>query len=181
LPGFEDLEVVAAVDPPAPSARAFRVDIVRSARRSKSVGARLKGGVLTVTVPTWMGTTEAERWAQEMARRFDRRLSADRVDIDGRARRLADRLDLPHPQSVRWVDMKTRWGSCTPSDRSIRLSRQLVGFPDWGIDYVLVHELAHLRIGGHTKRFWALVDRYPLAERARGYLIAKSNDGDDID
>jgi hypothetical protein len=36
-----------------------------------------------------------------------------------------------------------------------------------------VHELAHLHVRGHGKSFWDLVDRYPLRERARGFLIAR--------
>jgi predicted metal-dependent hydrolase len=72
---------------------------------------------------------------------------------------------------VRWVhNQNSRWGSCTPSDRSIRLSRRLQGMPSWVIDYVLVHELAHLLEPGHTTTFWAWVDRYPKAERAKGFL-----------
>ena len=53
----------------------------------------------------------------------------------------------------------------------------------WVLDYVIVHELAHLREAGHGPRFQALVDRYPRAERARGFLIAKSGsaDPDDVD
>jgi len=49
---------------------------------------------------------------------------------------------------VRWVDnQRSRWGSCTPADRTIRLSRRLQDMPAWVIDYVLVHELVHLHVG----------------------------------
>ena len=58
----------------------------------------------------------------------------------------------------------------------MRLSTRLARFPTWVRDYVIVHELAHLVHAGHTPAFWRLVDRYPMAERARGYLIAKSGD-----
>jgi hypothetical protein len=42
--------------------------------------------------------------------------------------------------------------------------------PAWVVDYVLLHELAHLLERGHTPAFWRLVDRYPRAERAKGFL-----------
>jgi hypothetical protein len=42
--------------------------------------------------------------------------------------------------------------------------------PPWVIDYVLLHELAHLAVPGHGRRFWALLEAYPRTERARGYL-----------
>jgi hypothetical protein len=42
--------------------------------------------------------------------------------------------------------------------------------PDWVVDYVLLHELVHLVVPSHSAKFWALVGRYPRAERARGYL-----------
>jgi predicted metal-dependent hydrolase len=42
--------------------------------------------------------------------------------------------------------------------------------PAWVVDYVLLHELAHLLEAGHNRRFWQWVDRYPRAERAKGYL-----------
>jgi predicted metal-dependent hydrolase len=48
------------------------------------------------------------------------------------------------------------------------------------LDYVIVHELAHLRYHGHGPRFRALVDRYPLAERARGFLIAKGLEPEEV-
>ncbi len=78
----------------------------------------------------------------------------------------------PKPTSVRWVtNQGSRWGSCTPVDGTIRLSDRLATMPGWVVDYVLVHELAHLIEIGHGPRFYRLVDAYPKAERARGYLL----------
>jgi predicted metal-dependent hydrolase len=47
--------------------------------------------------------------------------------------------------------------------------------PSWVVDYVLVHELAHLLEAGHTREFWAWVDNYPKAEKAMGYLQGYSS------
>lgn len=75
------------------------------------------------------------------------------------------------PNSVRWVaPMRTRWASCTPSQGTIRVSRQLRDVPPWVLDYVLVHELAHLLVPTHGPRFWKLVSGYAKSERAIGYL-----------
>ena len=83
---------------------------------------------------------------------------------------------LARPDTVRWVsNQNARWGSCTPGDKSIRLSSRLQGMPSWVVDYVLVHELAHLLEAGHTREFWAWVENYPKAERAMGYLQGYSS------
>jgi hypothetical protein len=66
--------------------------------------------------------------------------------------------------------VSTRWASCTPADGTIRVSERLRDAPAWVVDYVLVHELAHLLEPGHDKAFWAWVRRYPRTERAMGYL-----------
>lgn len=158
-------------------AEPFSVQVVRSRRRSKTVAGRVAGGVLTVTVPAWMSPDEEDDAIAKMVRRFRWRHSTERVDLPARATMLARRYDLPAPATIRWSEnMNSRWGSCTPSDASIRLSTRLAPFPGWVLDYVLVHELAHLAVPDHSPAFWALVERYPMAERARGYLIAKSGD-----
>ena len=155
----------------------FTVDVVRSARRKRTVGAELKGSVLRVTVPSWMSADEETKWVHTMARRYLRSMSTERIDLRLRAATLADRHQLPRPDTIGWSDnMTTRWGSCTYATRDIRISTRLATFPDWVIDYVIVHELAHLRVRGHGTRFWQLVNRYPKTERAIGYLIAKSGD-----
>ena len=181
LPGLgpddEPDRVISA--PPEPS---FVVEVTRSKKRRKTVGAHLVGGVLRIAIPSWMSKAEEAHWVREMSGRFERKLSADRFQLDQRATTLARRYDLERPDSIRWNDdMRSRWGSCTPSQRTIRISTRLAAFPDWVVDYVIVHELAHLHVLGHNDEFWRLVYRYPKAERAIGYLIAKSGDGDEFD
>ena len=158
----------------------MRVEVVRSPRRRKTVQARKVGDVLRVSIPATMTRKDEERWVGEMVRRFERRADAERIDLTARARLLAGRHGLPEPASIRWVDNQaSRWGSCTIADRTIRLSSRLAPFPAWVVDYVIVHELAHLVEANHSAAFWALVDRYPMAERARGFLIAKGMGEDD--
>jgi hypothetical protein len=124
-----------------------------------------------------MTAADEERWVAEMVRRMERRAATDGIDLPARAGALADRYGLPRPQAIRWVDnQEWRWGSCTPSDRTIRISSRLVGEPGWVLDYVIVHELAHLSVPRHDRRFWALVRRYPRAERAHGFLMARGLD-----
>ena len=75
--------------------------------------------------------------------------------------------------SIRWVtNQEHRWGSCTPSSGVIRISHRLAEVPPFVLDYVIVHELAHLVEANHGSRFWALAERFPRSERARGYLMA---------
>ena len=159
------------------SDQSFKVEVVRSARRRRTVGAELRGGVLKVALPSWMSAAEEAEWVEKMSASFRRKMSSDRIDLARRAETLARRHDLPRPADIRWAhDMTTRWGSCTYSTASVRISSRLAAFPDWVIDYVIVHELCHLEVSGHGLDFWSLVHRYPKAERAIGYLIAKAAD-----
>lgn len=160
----------------------MEVQVVRSARRRKTVSARQVGGVLRLSIPATMSEREEQHWVGEMTRRFERRARSGQVDLERRAADLARRFDLPRPTSIRWVDnQRARWGSCTPIDGSIRISTRLAGFPAWVVDHVVVHELAHLVEPGHGPRFKALVRRDPMAERATGFLIAKGMEGDEPD
>jgi predicted metal-dependent hydrolase len=152
----------------------MEVQVVRSPRRRKTVEAKEIDGVLRVTIPAWMSSAEEAQWVEKMSGRFSRRRRTEGIDLHRRAQALSRRLDLPMPNSIRWVDnQRMRWGSCTPADGAIRLSSRMAGFPLWVIDAVIVHELAHLVELGHGPRFWELADRYHLAERAKGFLIAK--------
>ncbi len=136
--------------------------------------ARQVGGVLRVSIPASMTAVEEEKWVAEMVQRMERRASTERINLSERAIALADRYGLRHPCTIRWVDnQEWRWGSCTPSDGTVRISSRLAKEPLWVLDYVIVHELAHLSVCRHDQRFWAIVHRYPLTERARGFLMAR--------
>lgn len=157
----------------------FSVEVTRSGRRRRTVQARLVGHRLLLSIPATMSRAEEAHWVREMSRRFERRRSTNRIDLTERADTLAFRLGLLRPASIRWVDNQTtRWGSCTPVDSTIRISSRVATFPRWVVDYVIVHELAHLSVAAHDAAFWSLVNRYGRAERARGYLIAKGGEDD---
>ena len=156
------------------------VEVRRSTRRRRTVSAYRDGDRIVVMIPASLSRAEEAEWVETMLARLERSEQRSRPsddDLRERARMLSDRYlgGLATAESVRWVDnQKARWGSCTPGDRTIRLSARLRGMPAWVIDYVILHELAHLLEPGHDDRFWAWVDRYPHAERAKGYLLGWS-------
>lgn len=171
--------MASAVPEPAPPG-GDAVEVRRSVRRRRTVTAYREGDRTIVLIPARFSKAEERTWVAQMIARLDarerRRTSGPRrsdAALHGRARRLSVSYfgGRAEPVAVRWVDnMTTRWGSCTPADGTIRISARLRDMPPWVLDYVLVHELAHLLQSGHDERFWALVSAYPRAERARGYL-----------
>lgn len=156
-----------------------RVEVRRSARRRKTISAEIVGDALIVSIPERLSRADEAEWVARMTQRMSERKRRDRLNDDGdlgrRAAELADKyLGGVRANEITWVgNQKSRWGSCSPADRSIRISLALSAYPTWVRDYVIVHELAHLLVADHSERFWALVNRYPLTERARGFLIAK--------
>jgi len=153
-----------------------RVEVRRSKRRRRTVSAYREGDRIVVLIPASLSRRQEAEWVETMVARVERAEARRRPSDDDLMRRATA---LSHswldgravPASVRWVDnQRTRWGSCTPVDRTIRLSSRLQGMPSWVVDYVLVHELAHLLVPGHGPDFWALVEAFPRTERARGYL-----------
>jgi predicted metal-dependent hydrolase len=159
-----------------------RVEVRRSSRRTRTVTAYRERDTIVVLIPQRMSKADEQTFVRDMVQKVlarEARASAPRGDeaLASRARELAatylaPALDqLPEPTAVSWVtNQQQRWGSCTPSTGLIRLSHRLQRLPAWVVDYVLLHELAHLVEPTHSDRFWSLVGRYPAAEKAKGYL-----------
>jgi len=82
--------------------------------------------------------------------------------------------------SIRWVsNMRNRLGSCTnggPTDGHIRVSDRIHDWPQWVIDYVIAHELAHRAHGDHSAEFWGyLRSAYPFTDKAVGFIEGVSH------
>ncbi|MGY2875900.1 putative metal-dependent hydrolase [Marmoricola sp. URHA0025 HA25] len=152
------------------------VEVRRSHRRTRTVSAYRKDGKVIVMIPARFTRAEESEWVDTMLvklARNDQRGRRTDEQLMRRARELS--REYLHgravPASVRWVsNMTTRWGSCTTGEGTIRLSDRLRTMPTWVIDYVLLHELAHLIEPNHDARFWGWVDQFPRSERAKGYL-----------
>ena len=92
--------------------------------------------------------TILEGWLRTEARRA----------IDDRIRERGAEMGLS-PRQVTIRDQKTRWGSASRRG-TLSFSWRLIMCPPWVLDYVVVHELAHLKVAGHSRAFWRLVDRH---------------------
>jgi len=165
------------MDPASP-----QVVVRRSARRKRTVTAYRERDTIVVLLPQRLSPADEQRYVDDMVRKVlarEARTAAPRSDAElaERARQLTADYLTPHVDglaeltSVVWVrNQSQRWGSCTPSSGAIRMSHRLQVMPCWVVDYVLLHELAHLVEATHTARFHALVDAYPQADRAKGFL-----------
>src|SRR5689334_7819846 len=173
------------------------VEVRRSRRRRRTVSAYRDGDRTVVLIPARFTRAEEDEWVATMLARLARQDRRRRPN-DGALARRAGELSARYlggcarPRSVTWVDNQaSRWGSCTPSDASIRISSRVRGMPSWVLDYVLLHELAHLLEPRHGPAFWALLESYPRTERARGYLegvsaaaglgLAEEGEGDAVE
>ena len=155
----------------APVPDPFPVRVVRSRKRKRTVSARLVDGEIELSVPAWMSDREAGEFADRMQARFARKQAQTSTDLAERAARLAVRYDLPKPVAIRWVtNQQTRWGSCSTADATIRLSDRMVGMPEWVVDAVIVHELAHLVHADHGPAFKALEARFERQVEASAFL-----------
>lgn len=143
------------------------------------MSARLVDNRMEVRVPEGLPREEEQRFIERMLRRFRaraaRREAASVQDLHARAMALSRRYfgGRLTPSAVEYVaNQRTLFGSCSVRTGRIRISHRLASLPAWVRDYVLIHELAHLAERNHSARFWRLVNCYPVAERARGYLMA---------
>ncbi|MEZ4663236.1 MAG: M48 family metallopeptidase [Caldilineaceae bacterium] len=156
----------------------MEIKIIRSRNRSKTIQARMVQGVMEVRAPAGMSDKELQPHIDRLRQKLERKQTRKTLDDAGLEER-AQELNQQYFggklkwNSIRWVtNQNKRYGSCTPADKTIRISHRIASMPAFVRDYVIVHELAHLLEANHGPNFWKLVYQYERTERARGYLMA---------
>src|SRR4029453_10355574 len=160
------------------------VVVRRSARRRRTVAAFWEGGQAVVAIPAsftkaqereWVGRMleKLQRQGERRSRGAGRRPAAGDEALELHAAALSRRYlgGRAIPTSVRWVgNQNPRGGPATPADGTIRLSDKLKAMPQWVIDYVLLHELAHLLVAGHKAAFCGLLGPSPKTVPQKAFL-----------
>lgn len=158
--------------------------IVQRDRRLKKSARWVRGrdGSILLRVPYHMKRHHLEPLLKDVERQLERQQTQARRrthdDLQARAeainrRCFGGRIEW---QAIRWVgNMEKRLGSCTnggPTDGHIRISERIRNWPEWVVDYVIAHELAHRVHSNHSREFWDFLQvAYPLTERARGFIM----------
>ncbi|MCK5760063.1 MAG: M48 family metallopeptidase [Candidatus Delongbacteria bacterium] len=155
----------------------YNVVIQRSKRRKKTLQAVLKGDTVKVLVPFTTGDIEINKFLDKFLKKLERKniiLNNDK-ELLSRANKLKKKFipDAPDFTIVFQESLKRTWGKCFTNQRKIVINPVLATYPKWVLDFVIVHEIAHLLIPNHGKEFRELVDRFKLKERAVGFLMAK--------
>ena len=122
-------------------------------REGKGYALSLEGDRAVFTVRQGSAHTQQEGWIREWCRDLLKRAIEERLPV-------WESLTGLHCRCWQVKNMTTRWGTCNPSAGRIWLNLQLVRKSPECLDYVLLHEIAHLRIVNHGSDFAAFMDRY---------------------
>ena len=169
----------------------YDYEIIRSNRRT--LGLQVKDGRVIVRAPRIVTTRQIERFVSEheawiekaLSRQAAKQAAHPEPTAEERAEciRLAKEI-LPQrtafwsarmglaPTQIRITSARRRFGSCS-SEGHICYSWRLMQYPPEAIDYVIVHELAHLKHMNHSDAFYALVAKYLPDHKARRALLKK--------
>ncbi|MBR6738366.1 MAG: M48 family metallopeptidase [Oscillospiraceae bacterium] len=168
-------------------------EVRRSARRKTIALAVKADGSVVVHAPAHLAEREIERFVAShsawLARAIERRAAYNashpeptaqqraelmeraRAILPGRVAFYAAQMGL-HPTALRITSARTRFGSCSGKN-ALSFSWRLMQYPMEAVDYVVVHELAHIREHNHSSAFYAIVERYLPDWRERAALLKK--------
>ena len=156
------------------------VEVIRSHKRKKTVQAKVVNDKLLIYLPAGLSKKRESELIEKMRekigkKRLERELNDDDY-LETRFNEFNKRYFNNELQitSIKFVTNHNICnGSCTPAKGTIRISHRLTDMPKWVLDYLIMHEMAHLLHPDHSKKFWDKVNEYKYTERARGFLICK--------
>ncbi len=156
----------------------MKLKIIKSWRRRKTASGRIKNGILEIRLPAWISSNEAQKIIDKFTLSFKKR-TRRKIPNNLELKKLADKLNSQYFQgrlkysAVCWSERQNSiYGSCGIKNGTIRISSKLKSVPKWVLKAIIIHELTHLLVPNHSKKFWEIANRSPLMERARGYLLA---------
>ncbi|MEY2397703.1 MAG: hypothetical protein QOJ00_877 [Actinomycetota bacterium] len=167
-------------DPELETAAAPEIEIRVSDKRRKTIAAHWEGERIVVVVPRRLSKADRQLYADELSRKLIASREKARPTDDALHQRAVHLTrtylkNAAKPTSVRWsTRQNSRWGSCTAAEGTIRISARLQGAPQFVIDAVLVHELAHLLVSEHNAQFYELANRFPRQHDADLFLKGMS-------
>ena len=160
----------------------MEIEIIRSARRRRTVSARMIKDTLVISAPAVLPKERLDRIVGDFKLKFARKKLKTELDKEKNLSDLASALNEKYfdnklkIESIEYsTNQNSRFGCCNYRTAKIRISHKIGLMPKWVRKYVLIHEMAHLIEPNHSRAFWEIVNRYRLTERARGYLIAAGN------
>jgi len=131
--------------------RRYQLKVLKAATRNSSV--KLKGGQIHIELPIPDPAAVKRRlntWYKERATAY----------LVKRVSEVAESIPwVDQTPSVKLVRMHKQWGSCSPTG-TVNLNPWLIRAPRDCIDYVILHELCHLREHNHSKQFYSLLERH---------------------
>jgi predicted metal-dependent hydrolase len=184
-----------SVAPPPVASTPGELVFVRHPKARRYVIRVRPDGTIRVTIPRWGSKRDAKTFADSERAWIDRQLAkiaaaaaqvreemppdvARRIRARAKSELPARLLELAarHGLTVSRVSVRNqrwRWGSCSPNGH-ICLNWRLAAMPEWVRDYVLIHELMHLKRMDHSAKFWRLVaEACPNYREARAWLRAR--------
>jgi predicted metal-dependent hydrolase len=157
----------------------MEIVVHKSSRRKKTIQGFVKNGRIAIYLPLGLDPLEEKKQIDIISKKLEKKM----VDRNGKNLNHLSELFAKFNRefflgklsinSIRFVNnQNVISGSCTPADKTIRISERLLDMPPWVLNYVVIHEMAHLLHPDHSKAFWDIVNRYRYTERARGFLMA---------
>ncbi|GFO97457.1 metal-dependent hydrolase [groundwater metagenome] len=166
----------------------MEVKVIRSPDRKKTIQAKMVGETLIIYLPLGMHREEERKLIERMKQKIENKRLKTHINKDDYLKKRFDEFNYRYFQgtlrvnSIEFViNQERKRGSCTPANGTIRISHKLLDVPKWVLDYVIMHEMSHLLHPNHSRAFWTKVGEYKYTERARGFLMAKGMEEDEME